>query len=238
MKTKKYKIFLMLLMLCSISVSTACGNRIIVSKNSLGETIGGETYRSILDGGALKEDSIDNPYRKTVEKILRGDKAYQKEHREMKEKILEYVKDSSSGFPENKEVYLSLSPIFKWDAMEEWVSHFSPCAFFFTKDMEAVGVCSFDSGNGTDFKVAGIDSLDESVRRAMQENSAVRLLFVDNGSVELVLKEDNTILYREPSEEAGVVTVEGEYFQKVEQMDAEGISFSGKMISADTILLK
>lgn len=242
---KMHIVCLVLLSLFLLATHTACGTKSqnassdgkdvesTASDNHLNDTIGGEqVFQSVLDGETLKAEKIENPCTEILEGILRGDESYQNEHKELQKKILEYVQDSELGFPENEEVYLSLHPVFSWDAIEETVIFGNPSALFFTQDMEAAGICSFYSDDEENFEIITIGSLDESVRRTLQEEPAERLLFVGNGDKELVLKEDNTILSGDSS---GDVQVKGEYFQKA---DISELSFSYETLSADTMLIQ
>ncbi len=237
---KKIRIFcLALLALFLLFTHTACGkegrnagsDEKDVESMAPENLLGGEmTFQSVLNGEALKVEKAENPCMNILEGILRGDKNYRKEHKEMEKSILEYVKDSTSGFLKNEKVYLSLHPVFSWDAMENTVIFSNPSALFFTKNMDAAGVCSFYSDDEKHFEIITIGSLDEPVRRVLQENPAERLLFIGNGNKEIVLKEDNTVLGGDLD-----IQVKGEYFQRV---DIRELSFSYETISADTKLLK
>ena len=137
---KKIRIFcLALLALFLLFTHTACGKEgrnagsddKDVESMAPENLLGGEmTFQSVLNGEALKVEKAENPCMNILEGILRGDKNYRKEHKEMEKSILEYVKDSTSGFLKNEKVYLSLHPVFSWDAMENTVIFSNPSALF------------------------------------------------------------------------------------------------------------
>lgn len=246
-KSRKTNIFgLLLVSLFILATLTACGAKSQdsgsdgedaggkVSENHLNDRIGGESpFQSVLNAKKLKVEKQDNPCREILVGILRGEKAYQKEHKELLKKISEYINDPELDFPKNKKIYLSLQPVFSWDAMEETVIFSNPCAFFFTEDMKAVGKCSFYSDDREHFEVITLSRMDETMQRTLQEDHALRLLCVGNGEKELVLKEDNTILCGDPF---GEIQIKGKYFQKVDDME---LSFSYEtLFSADKKLLK
>lgn len=207
------------------------------SENHLNDTIGGVSpFLSVLNGKELSDEKTENSSIEIVEGILRGDKGYRKQHKELKNRILEYVKDYSvSRFKKNKKVYLSLQPIYFWDAMKKKVVFKNPKVLFFTKDMEAAGECSLWSDDGRHFESSDIGPLNESVRCALKYKPKVRLIFVANGGKELVIREDNTVLDVISGGMDGDIELQGQYFQKV---DKNEVSFSLKTIFESTKLLK
>lgn len=208
----KEKIFIGILTF-SVFAATACNKGGAtsdkISDNNLNATIGGGgDHNIVLDADGIKSEKVATDYTYAIQNLVEGKKGYEKEHDE----LIQEVKNVIDG---NK-AYISLQPLFQWDANENVVITLSPALVVFSENYDKAWRIGLMWENGK-YVYHGSRELETNIYDALKDEKK-EYIYLGAYEQEELISEQNKLI-QIAGMNSNTVTVKGDYFKRIADSD-------------------
>ena len=214
----KKNLFLGMIMIMSC-ICIACGKKSLAqnedsSENNLEMVIGGAEEREIvLDADKVPDCSLEQKYVKEIENLINGSNGYKAEHNDFMEQIIDTTKDKQSCLYGEKQLNISMCPVFEWSGETNEIIYNYPKVVVFSNDLTKAACFELMWEDGK-YRSYSYGEMETNFFNTLNENKDKEFLFLGVYEQEEFLSADNE-LTEINGMNSNTVKVNGDYYSKL-----------------------